>query len=83
MYHLNIPLIIVFIAFTVISGLITFFCSTVIRKNLEKLRKSNLSIRDKARTRFSVTMMIIPTVGFGFEFIYFLYKTFQSLLRLI
>lgn len=83
MYHLNIPLFYVFIIFTVGSGLVMFYCGTVIHKSWKKLIKSDLPVNEEIRSKFVIIIMAIPFLGFGFEFIYFLYKALQELLMLV
>ena len=83
MYHLNIPLLYVFIAFTVGSGLIMFYCGMVIHKSWKRLAKSDLHVNEQIRSKFVIIIIVIPFLGFGFEFIYFLYKTVQELLLLV
>jgi hypothetical protein len=83
MYHLNIPLIYVFITFTVFSGLVMLYCWAIIHKFWKRLLQSNLPQNESLRSRLIIIIMAIPLLGFGFEFIYFFYKTLQELLILI
>jgi hypothetical protein len=83
MYHLNIPLIYVFMIFTGFSGLVMFYCWTIIHKAWKRIIQPNLPQNEGLRSRLIIAIMVIPLLGFGFEFIYFLYKTLQELLMLI
>jgi hypothetical protein len=79
MYHLNIPLIIVFMLLAAVSGLIAFYCWYIIQKHWIALTKSNPSRGEDLRSRFTVIIMIVPLLGFSFEFVYFFLKSLQEL----
>jgi len=83
MYHLNVPAIFVFLIFTIVSGSIAYYCWAVIQRHYRKSLLPAKSGLDYARLRFTVIVMVIPLIGFGFEFIYFLFKTFQELWSLM
>lgn len=69
----------VFLAFTAIGLALTYYCWWIIRKHRRMLRMENLTGEQRFRSRFTVIIMFVPLLGFGIEFIYFAWKSLQTL----
>ncbi len=75
--------LIVFPIFVLVNGSIAYYCWTVIQRHRRRLQNPDLFQPERERSWFTVIVMWIPLLGFSFEFLYFLYKTLQTLWFLI
>jgi hypothetical protein len=83
MYHVRLPAIVAFLAFMTIFGLLDYYVYTVIRKHRARLDDLAVVQPERARSWFTVFALLLPFCGFGFGFMFFTYKTFESLLGMI
>lgn len=83
MTHANVPMIFVFLGFSVVSGLIAYYCWWVIQRSRRQMAIEGQSRWEHFRSVFTVVVMIVPLVGFAFEFLYFLSRMFLTLASIV
>ena len=55
-------------------GLMTFICYRLIKRNIRKLSKPELSTAERSFTKFRIALMILPLLAFSLGFLYFTIK---------
>ncbi len=83
MYHVHLPLILAFLMFMAVFGSLDYYVYSVIRKHRRRLNDPALVQPERARSWFTVFIMLLPFCGFGFGLMFFTYKTFETLLGMI
>ncbi len=73
----------VFLAFTIIGAALTYYSWWVIQRHRRKLRSGHQNGEEHFRSSFTVIVMMAPLIGFGVEFLYFLFKTLQTLAAIL
>jgi hypothetical protein len=61
----------VLLAFWAPFGIMAYFCSWLMRKNIGKLSASELSSTERSITKFRIAVMTLPLLAFSCGFLFF------------
>ena len=81
--YITIPNSLMFIILTIIPLLIDLYLLYVARINIRRLRDGSITPYKRSLYRFNIIVTLLPSIAFGFLFVFFLVKLIESLLGII